>query len=105
MKIGIITDSIRQQSTGIGFYAKDFINKLLKNEAKNDYIFIDYVKTDFNKNAMLEIKNPFIFFKTYLWHNYLPFKTKNISVDYILNFSGCPHFFPFRQKEIFFVYD
>lgn len=104
MKLALITDSIRTQSTGIGFYTKDIIDALLKEKGKKEYIFIDYTETSFNKNQLLQIKNPFKFFKTYLWHSYLPFKLKK-DFDYIFNFSACPHPFPYKQKEIFFVYD
>jgi len=105
MKIGIITDSIRDQSTGIGFYAKDVVTSLMEADKKNEYFFIDFMQTTFNKEILIKINNPFKYFKTYLWHNYIPFKTKNIDADVILNLSACPHFFPFPQKEIFFVYD
>src|SRR5438046_1859589 len=104
-KIGIITDSIRNQSTGIGFYSKDIIQEILRCDNKNEYFFMDYLKSNFNKDNLVIIKNPFKYFKTYLWHNYIPLMTRRFNMDYIFNFSACPHFIPFRQKEIFFVYD
>lgn len=105
MKIGLITDSIRDQSTGIGYYAKDVITELMKMDKKNEYFFIDFLQTEFNSQKLIKLKNPFKYFKTYLWHNHIPFKAQKVDIDLILNFSACPHFFPFKQKEIFFVYD
>lgn len=41
MKIGVITDSVREQSTGIGFYTKDVVNKMLKKIKKiNTFLLI-----------------------------------------------------------------
>jgi glycosyltransferase involved in cell wall biosynthesis len=105
MKIGIVTDSIRKNSTGIGIYSKDIVNRLIKTDKKNDYFFIDYLETDFNNEDIMEIKNPFKYFKTYSWHSYMPYKTRDLKANYIINFSAVPHFVPFRQREIFFVYD
>lgn len=106
MKIGLITDSIREKSTGIGYYSKNLIINLLKTDKVNKYFFIDYIKNDFNHKSLILVKNSFKnFFKTYSWHNILPLKTRKLDLDYILNLSGCPHLFPFRQKEVFFVYD
>ncbi len=105
MNIAIVTDSIRKNATGIGFYAQDIASKIVKKNIENNYTFLDYATTSFNKNHLTLINNPFTFFKTYLWHNFLPLKTKSLNVDYICNLSAVPHLIPFRQKEIFFVYD
>jgi glycosyltransferase involved in cell wall biosynthesis len=105
MKIALITDCIRDNSTGIGFYTKDVAKELIKNDKKNEYIFVDYQVNNFNKDKLFKINNPFKIFKTYLWHNWIPFKTRNFNVDLIINFTSVPHFLPFKQKEIFFVYD
>ena len=105
-KIGIITDSIREKKTGIGYYSENLTNALLKFDKKNKFYFIDYEKNDFNRQNLIFVKNPFQnFFKTYTWHNILPLITRKLDLDYIFNLSGCPHLFPFKQKEFFFVYD
>jgi glycosyltransferase involved in cell wall biosynthesis len=105
MKILLITDSITECMTGIGVYTKNFISKLAKLETDNNYKLLDY--RDFNlPNFQTEIiKNNFKFLKTYTWHNILPLKIKNLPYDTIFNFSGCPHLFPYKQSEVFFVYD
>jgi glycosyltransferase involved in cell wall biosynthesis len=105
MKIGIVTDSIRDKSTGIGFYARDVVRRLLEMDKTDEYVFIDYLTTEFNQNRLLKINNPFSYFKTYLWHNYLPTKIRKTDVDVVLNFSAVPHVVPFKCKELFFVYD
>lgn len=105
MRIGIITDSIREQSTGIGFYTKELITELLTIDKDNEYYFVDYLRTSFNQERLIPINNPFIFFKTYLWNNYLPYSSRNINLDYIFSVSGSPHILPFKTKEIFFVHD
>lgn len=105
MKIGIITDSIREQSTGIGYFTKDIVTKLLKIDATNEYFFIDCLKTDFNKERLIFVDYSFKYYKNILWHALLPKKIRNRELDFILNFTGTPHFLGYRQKEIFFVYD
>ena len=106
MKIGIITDSIREKSTGIGYYSKNLIINLLKTDKENKYFFIDYIKNDFNRKSLILIKNPFQnFFKTYTWHNTLPFQLRKLDVEFIFNLSGVPHLLNFRQREIFVIYD
>jgi glycosyltransferase involved in cell wall biosynthesis len=105
MKIGIIVDSIRNNSTGVGFYAKDCITKLIRMAPNNEYIFLDYEVTDFNKKNLKLIKYPFRFFKNILWHEMLPFRIRNMDLDFVLNFSAHPHFLRYRQKELFFSYD
>jgi len=105
MKIAIITDSIRDKSTGIGYYAREVINELLSQDNKNRYFFLDYMETEFNKDKLITIYNPFKIIKTYLWHNYLPYKTRKLALDYIFNFSATPHLTHYNEKEIFFVYD
>lgn len=105
MKIGIISDSIREKATGIGFYTKDLVTEILRLNNSLDYTFIDYISTTYNDKHLTQINNPFKYFKTYLWHNWLPLRSRQIEVDYIFNFSAVPHLFPFKQKEIFFVYD
>lgn len=104
MKLGIITDSIHSNLTGIGNYTKDLCISL--NKYKNiDIKYIDYEKNNFNKEKLIKINNPFPFLKTYLWHNYLPFRLNRMTFDYVLNTSGCPHIFPYKYKEILFIYD
>lgn len=104
MKLGIITDSIRSELTGIGNYTKSICVNIQK--CKNiDINYIDYEKNNFNKECLVKIHNPFPFFKTYLWYNYLPFRLNRIKFDYVLNISGGPHILPYKYKEIFFVYD
>lgn len=106
MKIGIVTDSIREKLTGIGNYSKNFIENLLKVDKKNKYSFIDYERNKFNCKNLIFVKHPLKkIFKTYVWHNILPLKTRRLQLDFIFNLSGCPHFLKFKQKEIFFVYD
>ena len=104
MKLGIITDSVRDEMTGIGNYTKNLCIDLQK--YKNiDMSYIDYEKNNFNKENLKKINNPFPFLKTYLWHNYLPLQLNGMNFNYILNISGCPHFFPYKYKEIYFIYD
>jgi glycosyltransferase involved in cell wall biosynthesis len=105
MTIGLITDSIRNDSTGIGYYTKTVIESLIKNKKKNEYVYIDFQETKFNKGELLKVNNPFKFLKTYLWHNYLPYKLRESTLDVVYNFSGTPHLFPYKQNEVFFVYD
>ena len=105
MKIGLITDSIREQSTGIGYYATDVIREVRNLGKENDYTYLDFLETRFNKEKFIKLNNPFPYFKTYNWHNYIPLITRKLDLDYIFNFSAVPHIIPFRQKEIFFVYD
>src|SRR6185437_12453154 len=105
MKIGLLTDSIRDQSTGIGYYAMDVIREMTTLDKKNKYFYIDFLETQFNKEKFKRLHNPFPYFKTYNWHNYIPLISRNLNVDYIINFSSVPHLVPFKQKEIFFVYD
>src|SRR5258708_1436107 len=105
MKIGIITDSIRQQPTGIGNYAKDITEKLIHYDNHNIYSYIDYQENSFNNKKLIKITNPFKLWKTYLWYNYIPLKSKEIYTDVLLNITGVPHYFTFKKKEILFVYD
>lgn len=104
MKLGIITDSVHSNITGIGNYTKNLCISI--NKYKNiDIKYIDYEENDFNKEHLIKINNPFPFFRTYLWHNYLPLQLKKMNFDYILNISGCPHAFSYKDKEIYFIYD
>lgn len=104
MKLGIITDSVHDKITGIGNYTKNLCISL--NKYKNiDIKYIDYEENKFNKEKLIKINNRFPFLKTYLWHNYLPLQLNRINFDYVLNTSGCPHIFPYKYKEILFIYD
>lgn len=104
MKIGVITDSVHSNLTGIGNYTKNLCINI--NKYKNiDIKYIDYEENDFNKEKLIKINNPFSFLKTYLWHNYLPLRLNKTNFDYVLNTSGCPHIFPYKFKEILFIYD
>lgn len=107
MKIALITDCVREKPTGIGNYAKNFIENLLKIEKKNEYFFVDYEKNDFNRKRLVVIKNIFHNFpgRTYLWTNILPLTIKEKKIDFIFNLSGNTHLFTYRQKEFFWVYD
>lgn len=107
MKIGIITDNIREKSTGIGNYSKNCINNLLRVDKKNEYFFIDYEKNMFNKSKLCLIKNAFLRtpFKTYTWYSILPLQVKRCNFDYIFNISGVPHLGRFSEKEILWIYD
>src|SRR5438034_9217235 len=105
MKIGVITDSIREQSTGIGFYAREVVLELLKKDKRNEYFYIDYLKTSFNQDHFVYINQPLRYYKNTSWHAFLPYRIRKYDFDIILNFSACPHFLPYKQKEIFFVYD
>lgn len=104
MKLGIIIDSIRNEMTGIGNYTKNLCIGIQK--YKNiDINYIDYEENNFNKEGLIKVNNPFPFFKTYLWYNYLPSQLNKLNFDYVLNTSGGPHILPYKYKEIFFVYD
>lgn len=105
MKIGFITDSIRDDATGIGVYTKGIIRAFQKYYPNNEYYYIDYQKTKFNESKMLLIKNPLSINKMSLWYNYLPLILKKEDLDYVFNFMGMPHLIPFKQKEIFVVHD
>lgn len=105
MKIGFITDCIRQNSAGIGNYAKGFIYAMKKYLPNNDYVFIDYEVNEFNHKNILLVKNYFLLGKISLWYNYLPFALKHTNVDYIINFYSVPHLIPFKQKEIIIIHD
>jgi glycosyltransferase involved in cell wall biosynthesis len=104
MKIGFIIDNITNNSTGIGNYAKQVVQGIKSYDKENDYFYIDFKNNIYNEN-LITINNPFKYIKTYSWHNYLPFKLEKYDLDYVLNFSGCPHFIPYKEKEVFFVYD
>lgn len=104
MKIGLITDNITDKPTGIGNYAKNFIDILYKTDKNNEHYIIDYKDNIYNTNN-IKINNPFKLIKSYSWHNYLPLQMQKYNLDYIFNFSGCPHYLPYKEKEIFFVYD
>ena len=67
MKVGIITDSIREQSTGIGYYAKGVILQLIKIDKHNKYFYIDYQKTLFNQDNLVYINQPFKYYKNTSW--------------------------------------
>lgn len=103
IKIGIISDSIRDRSTGIGYFAKEFTRELIKKY--QNFTYIDYQKNRYNRDNLLLIPTKFRFFKTYTWAHILPLSLRKHSFDYIINLTGIPHFFSYRQKEIFFVYD
>lgn len=106
MKIGVITDVIREDSTGIGKYSKYLIEALVKKYKGSEFYFIDYEKNDFNRKNLILIENHSKrFFKTIVWHNILPRKVAKVKFDYILNLIGCPHFYSYKQREIIFVYD
>ena len=107
MKIGIITDSVGRTNTGIGYYTKSVCQYLTKNShtKKHRIKYIDYEKNSFNESRLMLVKNIFLFFRTYLWHNFLPFKIKKNDFNYIMSFSGIPHFKQYSSKEIFFIYD
>lgn len=105
MNIGLITDSIREQSTGIGNYSKGVCKAISEKMPELDYTYIDYINNKLISGRKAIIKNPFKIFKSYMWHNLLPLKLDSRNYDFILNFAGIPHLIPFRTREVFFVYD
>lgn len=105
MKIGLITDSINTKKTGIGIYSEYVISHILKKKLNNEFYFIDFERKNFHKNKLILIKNPFSFIKTHLWHNLLPKKISKENLDMVLNFTSSPHYFSYKQKEVFFLYD
>lgn len=106
VKIGIITDVVRDCSTGIGKYSENLIQPLTEIYRNDEFVLIDYEVNIFNQKKLLLVNNcSQKFFKTFVWHNILPRKIAQIKFDYILNLTSCPHLYPYKQKEIFFVYD
>ena len=104
-KVGLVADSIRDNSVGTGYYAKGFFEALLKTDKKNKYYFIDYKETEYNKNNLILIKNPFKKLKTYLWHLFLPLRLKKHGLDFIINVSSGPFLFSLGQKITPVIYD
>ncbi|MEI6690275.1 MAG: glycosyltransferase family 1 protein [bacterium] len=102
-KIGIISDSIRDQSTGIGYYARE-VAKQIKINYPN-ILYIDYQRNSFNKLNLLLIPLFTRYFKTYSWAHLLPFNIRKTEVEYVINLTGIPHYLKYNQKEVFFVYD
>jgi len=105
-RVGLVVDSIRENSVGSGTYAKGLIDGLLKYDKINNYSFIDYEKTNYNKSNLNLISNPFIILKTYLWHLFLPLGLKKYNYDFVLNFAtGAPFLFAGNQKVILVIHD
>lgn len=102
MKLGFLVDSISSQSSGIGYYSLGLINNFI-GSTMNDCYLIDYKNNTIDCDNYIKVNNPFLFLRTYLWHNYVPIKISNF--DYIFNISGCPHLIPYKAKEFFFVHD
>jgi glycosyltransferase involved in cell wall biosynthesis len=106
MQIGVVGDSIlSQEVTGVGMYASSVVERLNAPSNTNVITVIDYKDRGLYKSRVQLVPNPFPFYKTYLWHNYLPTKLSANSFDYLFNFTGVPHMLPYRMRELFFVYD
>jgi glycosyltransferase involved in cell wall biosynthesis len=105
MKIALITDSIRDKITGVGVYSREIINALMKYAPNITYNFIDYKKTSYNQNKLILIDNKILTSKKSIWYNMLPVLLKKHRFDYVINFTGTPHLFPYPQKEIIVIHD
>src|SRR5438309_1468132 len=97
-KIGIITDSISDQPTGIGRYSFEVMRDLKQSSERFEYVSIDYKRKPFHEANMILIKNNYKLLKSYLWHNSLPTKLRNKNLNFICNFTGIPHLLPYRQN-------
>jgi len=107
MKIGILTKAMDNTPTGIGRYAKNLVENLIKIDKTNEYFFIHYKKSDqgFYKN-----KNEIVI-KRYTW---LP-KILNDSLaflfidkyhlDVIHEVSQINFLFPLKAKTVITVHD
>lgn len=88
------------KKTGIGVYTLDVLKAI-----RNQYTNVSTISNKRHYSNDIVINYSFPFFKTYGWINYLPYKLKGASSDVLFNTNGIPHFFPFKSKEVFFVYD
>lgn len=104
-RIGLVVDSIRDNSVGTGNYAKAIISQFKKYDKKNEYYYIDYERNEFNKSNLVLLDNPFKILKTYLWHLFLPPRLKKYKYDFIIDFVTSPFLFSANQKIILVVYD
>lgn len=106
MKIGIISDVLNFQLSGIGTYTLHLIKNLNKIITGEKPILINYKQQFLDlPNQNLRIKNPFIFNRTYLWYPYLTFKLAHHDFDIIHNPSQVPTLFRFSQSTVMTVHD
>jgi glycosyltransferase involved in cell wall biosynthesis len=107
MKLLFITDSLRQDITGVGIYNLGLINSIIKFFPKIEYKYLDYEENWLNYNNLLLIKNQILIRKKFLWYNYLSYilnKLKN-DYNYVFNLTGTPHFLKYPIKEILVIHD
>lgn len=112
MKIGIISDRLNRQRTGIGNYIYNLINEFNKVPYKdNKIILINYLKNDsFPNLKQMIIKNPFYLFGNrsfYCWHVYLDafFKIKDLDLDVIHSPENATPFSKLIPRKIITVHD
>jgi glycosyltransferase involved in cell wall biosynthesis len=114
MKIGFIVDFLYRNPTGIAHYSYGIIEAFRKCYPNFEYYYfvpsgvnIKYHHFSFNKKdkIIIPIRSKLISKKTLLWNNLLPPFTRNYNLDYIFNFTSCPHFFNFSQKEVLVIHD
>lgn len=108
MKIGLITDNIDKESAGVGSYARNLTNSLLKIDKESEYIFIHNRYNDFykDKNQIIikSINNPL--FNAIRKFISFPIIFMNKNFDLI---HDTYHFFPYlinkRIKKIVTIHD
>lgn len=107
MKIGIIFQNFNENRTGIDRYGFELINSLYKQNKNNRFLVIGEKKLNIpNKNFYnLLVKNPFKYYRTHLWYNYLPYKLKNIGIEVLHNVSQIPTFFGLSKNTIITIFD
>jgi glycosyltransferase involved in cell wall biosynthesis len=105
MKIGIISEALRTNLTGIGNYVYHTIHELQK--INKDIVIIDNTDKNIPNTKNVIIKNPFPFFKTYLWMYYLGIlfssNMNHEKIDLIHNPDQIPFFS--KKKNIATVFD
>lgn len=107
IKIGIISEPLNGNLTGVGYYTYHIIKSLIENDKKNQYFLINWKKTSLSPLVpSIIVKNPFKkILATYGWYLTLPFQLRNHKLDFIFNPSSVPTFFKFKQKYIITIHD
>jgi len=107
MKIGIISEPLNENPTGVGSYAFNLTEHLIATDKKNDYFLINWKENDFfHQVPKVTLKNPLRkLLPTYGWYPTIPFQIEKTKFDLILNFSQVPNFFRFNSQYIITVFD
>lgn len=105
MKFLFISDSIRENMTGVGKYNYSLIKSILRFNHNIEYQFVDYIRNRFNKDKLILFNNSLLVKKKSIWYNYIAIKLRKYNFDYIFNLTGTPHLLKFSHKEVLVIHD